>query len=323
MIKEHKQHMDRGTWRYVRADSVPSGKVIIPAVWQFKYKFKEGIPTELKSRACGGGHKQKAGEDYGASYAPTTRIANVRTLLSIGTQEGFESEGADIEGAFLYSMLEGEWVKVTTPSIWTPGPEVYEPTYRIYMRCFEGFQEYDTDGHPMVCLILRGMYGLVQAALLWNQRLVLFFQQQNFRQLVTDPCMFQKMGLPTGHHLIVPIHVDDLMPTGKPPILIDEFLTALAGQFKIKRLGPTDWFSGIKIVRQPDISHTSCSPTMPMTSSPSGRCRTLTPALFPCTMARICMQSPMQTLLLKRIIPLKCCPCHPVWVGWLNVPDLT
>ena len=192
-----------------------------------------------KSRGCGGGHKQVAGEDYGDSYAPTTRVSNVRVILSTA-EEDHLSEQADIEGAFLYPMLEGKWRS-----------GVYYPNYEIYMKPFEGFEIYDENGELMILLLLKARYGLVQAALLWNRTLVDFFNKYKFRQCTTDPCVFVQDHLEDGQYLSVPVHVDDMIPTGKPQSVIDTFLDNLAGEFSINRLGPTEWFSGILIKRKP------------------------------------------------------------------------
>ena len=94
--------------------------------------MEKGKLKEQKSRGCAGGHKQVSGEDYGDAYAPTPRIANVRIVFSIATQEDLLSEQADIEGAFLYPYMEGKWVN-----------GVRIPDYEIYMMPFEGFEEHD------------------------------------------------------------------------------------------------------------------------------------------------------------------------------------
>ena len=245
MIKEHTQLENRGTWRLVPISSVPKDRRLIPSVWQYKYKFVNGVLVEEKSRGCAGGHKQIAGLDYSESHAPTTRVSNVRVMMAVATQEQHLSEQADVEGAFLIPYLDGEWGK----------DGLYHPKQKIYMRPFEGFETYDEKtGELMVYLLLKSIYGLVQAALQWNRELVSFFREQHFRQCVTDPCMFIKTGLPPGEYLAVPVLVDDMVPTGKPQQVIDQFLTDLGNRFAIKRLGPTEWFSGILIKR--DADHT-------------------------------------------------------------------
>ena len=59
----------------------------------------------------------------------------------------------------------------------------------------------------------------------------------------------------TGQYLMVPVHVDNMIPTGKPQSVITAFMDDLEKEFKIKRLGPTAWFSGIRIERTSDHTY--------------------------------------------------------------------
>jgi hypothetical protein len=150
-----------------------------------------------------------------------------------------------VEGAFLIPYLDGHW-----------GDDgLYYPDHEIYMRPFEGYETYDETGDLMVYLLVKSMYGLVQAALSWSNELVRFFNAQNFRQCITDPCTFIKKDTAPGEYLAVPVLVDDMVPTGKPQRIIDEFLEQLGAAFKIKRLGVIQWFSGIQIRRDSDHTY--------------------------------------------------------------------
>jgi hypothetical protein len=230
MEREYNTLVKRGTWKKVSKRNVPSGKKCIPSIWQFKVKYKDGKLVEFKARGCAGGHRQIQGVDYNENYSPTTRISNVRTMLAATIEDEMDSIQDDIEGAFLYGRM----------------PDQYE----VYMLPFEGFETYDEHGDLEVYLLVMGLYGLVQAALLFNNELVEFFQAQGFYQCLTDPCMFVKKN--ENEHIIVPVHVDDMIPTGKPAQALYDFEDALGNTFDIKRLGPVDWFSGILIKREKD-----------------------------------------------------------------------
>ena len=92
-------------------------------------------------------------------------------------------------------MLEGEWRN---------GKYYPKYEYEIYMKPFEGFETYDDNGELMVLLLLKALYGLVQAALLLNRTLVDFFNKYKFRQCTTDPCAFVQDHLEDGQYLSVP-----------------------------------------------------------------------------------------------------------------------
>ena len=228
MKLEHSKLMERGTWKYIRLDEVPPGTTILRSVWSFKNKLgKEGQLTQQKARGCVDGGRQKYGVDYWESYAPTANAAHVRMLLALAAQENWTIHQNDIDSAFLYGRVPSNVILV--------------------MRCLQGFEVYDTDGHPMVCLLILGLYGLVQAALLWNERLVEWFKTQGFQQCEKDACIFRKITAESK--VIVPVHVDDLIPMGYPPRAIESWEDALEKEFSIKRLGNADWYSGVRIER--------------------------------------------------------------------------
>ena len=123
------------------------------------------------------------------------------------------------------------------------------------MHCLQGFKKFDIDGHPMVCKLRLGLYGLVQAALLWNQCLVQWFDDEGFNQSEKDPCIFIRIR--QDSKLIVPVHVDDLIPMGYPRTAIVAWEDSLAERFSIKRLGDAEWYSGIRIEKGPGYIHLS------------------------------------------------------------------
>ena len=80
----------------------------------------------------------------------------------------------------------------------------------------------------MYCRLLLGLYGLVQAALLWNERLVQWFKDEGFSQCEKDPCIFYKIT--ESAKSIVPVHVDDLIPMGWPPKAVTDWEDALESE---------------------------------------------------------------------------------------------
>ena len=107
----------------------------------------------------------------------------------------------------------------------------------------------------MICKLQLGLYGLVQAALLWNQCLVEWFQHEGFDQSEKDPCIFHRIR--KDSKLIVPVHVDDLIPMGYPRKDIVAWEDSLAARFSIKRLGNAEWYSGVRIEKGPGYIHLS------------------------------------------------------------------
>ena len=135
----------------------------------------DGDWAQDKSRGCADGRFQVRGEDYDESYSPTTRITSVRTCESLVAQNGFIQRHVDIDNAFLYGYIEEGYV--------------------IYMYPFDGFEEYEDYFCPieqrwkrdlMIPLLVKGLYGLVQAALLFNLDLVEQLVKMGYRQSIKD-----------------------------------------------------------------------------------------------------------------------------------------
>ena len=183
----------RRTWKLVPISRVRKmGKKIIPSIWSFKVKYKNGTFEKCKARGCADGRRQVKGQDYNESFSPTTKLTSVRMTLALAIENDMMSHHDDIENAFLYGEIE--------------------EGYAIYMMPLEGYEERDPKtGELMVCQLIKGLYRLVQAALLFNIKLVEFFLNEGFRQCIKDPCIFVKKN--TDCHIIVPVHVDDVMPT--------------------------------------------------------------------------------------------------------------
>jgi len=90
------------TW--VLVDQKPWMKVI-PCKWVFAIKTDaDGIPIRFKARLVAGGHRQIEGIDYEETYAPVSRHATMRILLSVAANRGWTVLQADITTAFLLQV---------------------------------------------------------------------------------------------------------------------------------------------------------------------------------------------------------------------------
>jgi hypothetical protein len=242
MRKEHSVLLRRGTWKVVPLRKIPKGSKILRSIWTFKIKSEDGTWTSDKSRGCCDGRTQVKGQDYYRSYSPTTKLSTVRTTQALAIDNDMWSRQVDIDNAFLYGKVEDD--------------------LDLYMYPFEGFEEYEEYWNVdllqwlwdlLVCLLIMGLYGLCQAALLFNQVLISSLTKQGFVQSYKDPALFI-LNTPEAH-IMLPVHVDDLLPTGKPYSAILTFEDRLEEDFDIKRLGNASWYSAIKITRTANAIH--------------------------------------------------------------------
>lgn len=85
------------------------------------------------------GNTQRAGEDYGETFAPTGKPTSLRLIIAIATINGWEIHQMDAISAFLNGLLCED----------------------IYVEQPEGFRQPGSKDY--VCKLLRSLYGLKQS----------------------------------------------------------------------------------------------------------------------------------------------------------------
>ena len=169
----------------------------VPSHIIFEFKFEEGKNTKPKARwvLAGTPHNMKALEHYFQSFAPAADSDSTRLLQAIAVGRGLKRAKADVETAFLNSLVpKRERVPVMMPL---------------------GMEQYDDSGRKLgLVLLLRGQYGSPSAAYLWYMTLREFtlrvFNQAKWscKNMKQEPCMF-RITDPNGTRLWILWHVDD------------------------------------------------------------------------------------------------------------------
>ena len=123
----------------------PANANVITCKWVYKTKEdSEGNTVRHKARLVARGFTQVEGIDYEETFAPTAKFVTVRLIISLATSLNWAMEQADIDTAFLWSDIDEN----------------------IYMQKAEG--HVDPTYPDYVCKLLKSLYGLKQAAHLWN-----------------------------------------------------------------------------------------------------------------------------------------------------------
>jgi Reverse transcriptase (RNA-dependent DNA polymerase) len=122
------------------------------------------------------------------SYSPVINDGVFRILIVLQIVWGLTAALQDVEVAFLNGELEE----------------------KIYMECPEGIVHQQDD----IVVLLKSMYGLVQAARQFFLKFGKILKKVGFEQNRLEPCLFHKR---VGDHMVlVSIHVDDCYVIGKP-----------------------------------------------------------------------------------------------------------
>ena len=219
MDKELDSLKRQGTWKFVpRAKDM----FIVKCKWVYKIKLDEhGKISRYKARLVAKGFTQTPDVDYSDTYSPVLQASTRRLIFSITGDNAVTSIQADVETAFLLSVLDK----------------------LIHLEVPKGLSDIP-DGH--VLLLLKAIYGLKQASLLWYMTASSFFFSLGFKRCTSDPCLLvltNSLGF-----LIVTIYVDDLILTSKSKPLIDWVLQKAKARFPIRDVKPLSFTVGIRVI---------------------------------------------------------------------------
>lgn len=216
LVKNH-------TWDLV---CPPPKANIVGCKWIYKVKRNnDGNIKRFKARLVAQGFNQKYGCDYDEVFAPVVRQATFRILMSIAGMQNMYVEHMDIKCAFLNGYLEET----------------------IYMKQPPGFIEGDGN---LVCKLRRSLYGLKQAANVWNKVLHDVLIGCGFIQSKADPCLYSKCI--KGEDIYVLIYVDDLLVASKAKDNVNNVYMLLNTKFEVNNLGPITQFLGIEVKKTND-----------------------------------------------------------------------
>lgn len=204
--------------------NLPKGKNVVGCKWVFKRKFDEnGNPDRYRARLVAQGFSQKYGIDYEEVFAPVVRTVTLRTMLAIAGIDKLRVRHIDVKTAFLNGDLHEE----------------------IYMKQPLGFVQKGSE--HKVCLLKKSIYGLKQAARVWNEKLTNVLFKIGFRQSEEDDCLFLRED---GISLLV--YVDDMLILGKDTSEMIGIEEEISKHFLITSLGEVTHFLGMKIERDSD-----------------------------------------------------------------------
>lgn len=218
ITEEYQALINHGTWEFVE---LPPGRVAIGSKWVFKLKKDEfGVIKRYKARLVAQGYTQEYQVDYEEVFAPVVEKETIRVLLSLAGTHNWVVQQYDVTTAFLNGLLQEE----------------------IYMSLPKGFGETNK-----VCRLIKSLYGLKQAARVWNSTIHETLVNINFVQSKVDKCLYiYKHG---NDICYLVIHVDDLLIASPNKSLIESLAEKIALKFDIKSEGAIRHFLGMDIIK--------------------------------------------------------------------------
>ena len=117
----------------------------------------------------------------------------------------------------------------------------------IYMKQPEGFVRDSTK----VCKLRKGIYGLKQAARLWNSKFDAYLKERDYRASEADPCIYIKSAKRNGRtsFVIISVYVDDVILASNDLDLLNEEKNSLAQNFEMVDQGEINYILGMAVKR--------------------------------------------------------------------------
>lgn len=207
---------ENGTW--IEVDRKPGMKAI-GSRWVFRTKIDADGNTKCKARLVAKGYMQREGLDFNETYAPVARLPTIRLLLAVGLQHGFTFRHLDVTTAFLHGYIEEEVYLLPPDGVNVPPNKVLK--------------------------LVKSIYGLKQAPKQWNERFHNFIITLGFVRSKSDYCLYTRIHNDTTTYLVV--YVDDMLLCGDNEDVINEVISKLSSEFKMKNLGVPRQYMGLNI----------------------------------------------------------------------------
>ena len=234
---EMETHRVNGTWKLVPRSGVPSGVKIMPTRWVYDDKTEIGPGGELyisrfKARLTAMGNFQKPGVDFSDTFASVMRGQTFRILLTIRLlHPEHRMEKWDAKAAFINAPLDDK--------------------DEIYIEQPSGHVEPGKE--HMVGRLVKALYGLHQASMVWQKYLRGHFLKAGFRPYYKDESVYYRWTEDGGGFCIVGTHVDDMVPlyNKKGRTLRDQLWEALSKGMRLVDEGDATWVLKTQILHDP------------------------------------------------------------------------
>lgn len=200
--------------------SLPPTRKAVGSKWVFRTKKSSDGQTQYKARLVAQGFTQKYGVDYDEVFAPVANNTTMKVLLSVAGQKGFLVKHYDVKSAFLNGNLQEE----------------------IYMKPPPGVNE-----NGKVYRLNKSLYGLKQAAHVWNKTLNESLLNLGCKQCNEDECLF--IFSSNGDKVYLLVHVDDILAATNSLKALEKLMSAVNKSFEIKDLGEARNYLGISLSR--------------------------------------------------------------------------
>ena len=195
-------------------------KKVLRSCMFLKEKFNsQGSFEKLKSRLVANGKQQERSE-LEDTASPTVKLTSVMIMLAVAANLGMKGSTHDVGTAYLNADMSGEEIHMMLDKVMTELLVQIKPEYKKFV-----------DEKRQICMKLdKALYGCIQSARLWYERLKSSLLDWGYLPHEQDPCVFTKQtdsGLVT-----LLVHVDDILCLSKDSSEHRKFADQLKNEFK-------------------------------------------------------------------------------------------
>jgi hypothetical protein len=186
--------------RVVKRASIKAGtKILRSHMFVVEKYLAGGAFDKMKARLIADGRDQESSM-YPDKASPTVAIHSVFTVLGLmASKKWLTVAKVDVKGVFVQTPMDGESVNMKID------PKITAYVISLYPKLRE-FVEVDG---CLYTVMLKAMYGCIQASSLWYQMLRKLLEQRGYEMSQTDHCVFRKM---VGDRIfILLVYVDDIL----------------------------------------------------------------------------------------------------------------
>ena len=211
-VKEMRDLLSAGTFQLVRHYGPTMGSRFVLKV---KY-LANGDFDKDKARCVTQGFVERLGRDFFSTFSPMASLTSVRMMFAVAVRKGLAVFHADIPNAFVRAETETE----------------------LHMRPPHGVNIFDkadpskSTDNGWVLRLLRSLYGLKDAGVLFNKELHGFFVDNGYTRSNAETSMYYRCDGPRW--VVVLTEVDDLVVTGTDDAGIEALRKALVLKFAKK-----------------------------------------------------------------------------------------
>jgi len=222
VVKEITQLLDMGTFEGVDISKLSEAecRLIISSSLFLKDKYTpQGVFDKLKSRLVAGGHQQDR-EIYNNGASPTASTTSLFIMMAIAASERRAVATIDFPGAFLHSEMpdDGKPVFMRLNKFETKVVVSIDKSYVRFVR---------KDG-TMIVKLKRALYGCVESARLWYEKLSKDLESIGYVRNKVDMCVFNRIEEDGSQSSLI-VHVDDVFISANSEATIDKIISDISG----------------------------------------------------------------------------------------------